>query len=393
MSNCTSPDDESLLNCTSEFHLPATDTQDPQNNIDTGLVSMETYLAVDGVLEKAVYPLLITALALNAISSMVFSHSSMQGPTSTYLLAYSVNQLLYISLSLGHTILGTVYGDQAVEKVLYLAFSLYVSNFVTGSLRRIMYQLNVFVCLARFVLVTVRFKYRNCRLLKTPSLWIGAAFAITFAFHLQVVFKYEISKIIKPNNQTTYSFGLSEMYMKHRTGFLVLSLFNKITFVYVLVLLCLVLNMCVLYALKRHGRKRRTITTCLRNSGSHRRERQTTLAVFWSTLAFVVLSLPTVTDSLASTLLPSHYGFHSKQRYLYLLMQKIGNTSALFSLTAHFLFHACFSSNFRSTLRVVVCRCFRRGKIKTRPIEMEGLYNQFPRENVNSVAMEIIYRS
>lgn len=82
-----------------------------------------------------------------------------------------------------------------------------------------------------------------------------------------------------------------------------------------------------------------------------RRELQLTITILVSTILFVLLNLPTVSNSIAYNAYPVTYGPFSVQKYLFYFLQDFGGVCFLLTFSTDFFTYVALSSAYRSCLR------------------------------------------
>ncbi|XP_071114860.1 allatostatin-A receptor-like [Haliotis cracherodii] len=313
--------------------------------ISLGSLSKANYIIAEEICRYIYYPLLASAVLLNTFNIMVYTAPAMRSPTSTYLIALATDELLFACLSTLRSALKSVYGVDAVKKQLYLTFAMYVSNFVLASLRVLMYCLTVLVSLERFLAVAFPLKSRSFRLIKSPLIFIVAMSAICFLCHLPGAFKYNV--VPKPNS-TDYTIKPSVMFINNRDLLLGIGAANKILFTYIVLACGLIMNLCVLLALRKHSRNRQKMNTTVDAEKAAKRERQTTITILTSTFLFTVLALPLATDSMVQAFVVD-YNVFKKEHYVNMLMKEVNGLLIMFSLSTDFVFYIALSRAYRRT--------------------------------------------
>ncbi|XP_046584364.1 uncharacterized protein LOC124291421 [Haliotis rubra] len=317
----------------------------PVSIITQGHLSKAQYELGGDVCRYLVFPLFFSAGLLNTFNLLVYTDPAMRSPTSTYLIALATDELLFALLSSARHILRQIYGTDAVKKQAYLYFAMYGSNFCLATLRVLMYCLTVLVSTERFLAVAFPLKCRNFRLIKSPIIFIISVTIVCFSCHLPGAFKYDI--VPKPNS-TDYTITPSAMYINNRDFLLGLGMANKVLYTYIVLVCGLIMNLCVLLALRMHSKNRAKMNTTVDAEKTAKRERQTTITILTSTFLFTVLAIPLATDSVVQTFV-ADYNIYRKEHYVNMLMKEVNGLLIMFSLSTDFVFYIALSKAYRRT--------------------------------------------
>ncbi|XP_071114859.1 lysophosphatidic acid receptor 6-like [Haliotis cracherodii] len=313
--------------------------------ISQGILSKEQYQRGAKVCLYLFYPLFTSAVLLNTFNLMVYTDPAMRSPTSTYLIALATDELLFAVLSTVRHILRQVYGIDAVKKQVYLYFAMFGSSFFLASLRVLMYCMTVLVSMERFLAVAFPLKSRNFRLIKSPIIFIISVTIICLSCHLPGSFKYDV--VPKPNS-TDYTIKPSAMYINNRELFAGLTMTNTILYTYIVLACGLIMNLCVLLALRMHSRNRQKMNTTVDAEKAEKRERQTTITILTSTFLFTFLALPLATDTMVVAFV-ADYQVNQREHYVNMLMKEVNNVLIMFSLSTDFVFYIALSRAYRRT--------------------------------------------
>ncbi|XP_046584367.1 uncharacterized protein LOC124291423 [Haliotis rubra] len=313
--------------------------------ISMGSLSKANYVKGEKICRYIYYPLLTSAILFNTFNLMVYTDPAMRSPTSTYLIALATDELLFALVSFSRHILRQIYGTDAVKKQAYLYFALFGSNFFLATLRVLMYCLTVLVSTERFLAVGFPLKSRNFRLIKSPIIFIISVTIICFSCHLPGAFKYDI---VPKLNSTDYTITPSAMYINNRDLLIGLGMANKVLFTYIVLVCGLIMNLCVLLALRMHSKNRAKMNTTVDAEKTAKRERQTTITILTSTFLFTVLAIPLATDSVVQTFV-TDYNIYRKEHYVNMLMKDVNGLLIMFSLSTDFVFYIALSKAYRRT--------------------------------------------
>ncbi|XP_067674811.1 rhodopsin, GQ-coupled-like [Haliotis asinina] len=317
----------------------------PVSIISQGQLSKEQYELGGNISRYLLFPLFFSAVLLNTFNLLVYTDPSMRSPTNTYLIALAADELLFAVLSSARHILRQVYGTDAVKRQDYLYFALFGSNFCLASLRVLMYCFTVLVSTERFLAVAFPLKSRNFRLIKSPIIFIISVTIICFSCHLPGSFKYNV--VPKPNT-TDYTLAPSAIFINNRDFLLGLGMANKVLYTYLVLVCGLVMNLCVLLALRKHSKNRAKMNTTVDAEKTAKRERQTTITILTSTFLFTVLAIPLATDSVVQAFV-ADYNIYRKEHYVNMLMKDVNGLLIMFSLSTDFVFYITLSKAYRRT--------------------------------------------
>ncbi|XP_067674809.1 lysophosphatidic acid receptor 6-like [Haliotis asinina] len=310
-----------------------------------GKLSKEQYEVGAKVCLYLFYPLFISAVLLNTFNLLVYTDPAMRSPTSTYLIAIAAKELLFALFNSVRHILRQVHGTEALKRQDYLYFAMYGSNLFSATLRVLMYCLSVLVSTERFLAVAFPLKSRNFRLIKSPIIFITSVTIICFSCHLPGSLKFDI--VLKPNS-TDYTLALSAIYINNKDFIDGLSIANSVLFTYIVLVCGLIMNLCVLLALRKHSKNRAKMNTTVDAEKTAKRERQTTITILTSTFLFTVLAIPLTTDALVQRFVPE-YTLYRKEHYVNMLMKDVNGLLIMFSLSTDFVFYITLSKAYRRT--------------------------------------------
>ncbi|KAL8557930.1 hypothetical protein ACOMHN_066232 [Nucella lapillus] len=312
---------------------------------------------------------------------MVMSRRSMRSPTTTFLLALSVLQLCYITLSLLPA-LYRIFNPLDVTDAFYIINGIYVANYFMTSLRRCMYCLQCFVSTERLLAVWFPLKAKQFLLVRRPWLFIFLTPVVVFLVNIHVPLKLEMwKKTTDVKNETIYTFRYSDHYRRHPEVFKELNIVTKSVFVYLTLCVMMATNLAMICVLIRSRNVRRQMNTTVDTQAAHKRESQMTMTILVSTLIFVVLCLPTVTNSLAYNAVPESYGpFSPRYRHIFLFVQKLGTVCFILAFSTDVFTYVGLSSAYRNTL-------LRMLKIKTRPEDSYSTRTESATEEITSSSL------
>ncbi|XP_070199800.1 FMRFamide peptide receptor frpr-18-like isoform X2 [Littorina saxatilis] len=308
----------------------------------------------------------------------------MRSPTTSFLLAVSILQLVYILLHMPENFFNYFHAQSSSTRF-YLLYSIYVSNYCLPCARRCMYVLQLFVSVERLLAVLVPLRARQFLLVRRPRVFILATPLLVFLAHIHVCLKLEVyhATTTGQGNKTTYSYRFTAAYERYPRLFDIVSIVLKSLFVYLSLLLLLVVNVTVLVVLRRYTGRRGQLTTNMDTNVARRREKQMTLTILVSTLIFIALCLPTASNSLVFNVIPGSYGpLIPKHRYLFFFIQKFGSLCFLLAFSTDFFTYIALSSMYQNTLRGMLGR-------RKEP-EMVTYTRRFPRKEEITTSFHVI---
>ncbi|KAL8593118.1 hypothetical protein ACOMHN_018044 [Nucella lapillus] len=313
------------------------------------LMSADVYWRAFPVMDQVLYVLEAIGLVLNVINIVVMTRPSMRSPTSTFLVALCVLQLVYIFISLIPAI-HRIFKPLEFTDAFYLINSIYIINYGLSCLRRSMYCFQIFISAERLLAVWLPLKAKQFLLVRRPWLFILTTPVIMFFAHIYYPLRLEVFETKNSNNQTIHSFRYTDHYRQHSELFNALGIVTKALFVYLALLVLIVLNLAMIAVIRRSSSLRTKMSTNVDVDAAQKRENQMTLTIVVSTVIFVVLCLPTVTSSLAANAAPHSYGPFTLQRYLFLFMNKFGGLLFVLAFSTDFFTYVSLSTAYRDTL-------------------------------------------
>ncbi|ESO99434.1 hypothetical protein LOTGIDRAFT_158519 [Lottia gigantea] len=326
--------------------------------INTGLISKTTYDKLERTVRYMTYVTQIIAVVLVCFNIIVFSRHTMRSPTSSYLIAVNISQIFTIVSGSFLTIAGFIFGDKAFFSYNYLFIGLYISNYFTVATRRCTFVLTCLVAAERFLAVAFPLKSKHFKLVRKPILFIVTIAVLSFIFHIFSVLKYDIIPFqVGISNETFWKFQFTKRFLENKANMESWSIASKIIFVYIQLIGCLILNIGIVIALKRHRMNRLRLNSS-EDVSKVAQEKQTTVTILVSTFVFVLLALPVNTSSVVANLNRINYGINTKNHYLFYFLMHIGGWFELLSDCTNFMFYIALSSRFRKTFAQVICRCF-----------------------------------
>ncbi|XP_046561094.1 sex peptide receptor-related protein 2-like [Haliotis rubra] len=315
--------------------------------------TFKTFLTVTGYIQV---PLTIIALATNFCNVVVFCQKRMKSPTSTILLALCISEVLFLTTDIIASIMDLIYGDKALSKRIYLYYGLYVSNYASVALRRVGFCYTCLVSAERFIAVTFPLHAKSMRLVKNPGVVCALIMVVGLLAHIFSPLKYIVISYQAANNTTAYRFEHTSMYVKDKLHFENASIASKFIFVYFMLLGCLFFNLLIVISLRRHSKGRQSIKTSQNSEQAQKREMQTTITIMASTVVYVILALPTNTNSIINNF-SDDYGIFAREHFLFFLVGRVGNVCELVSNFTNFFFYIVLSATFRETFLQVFIPC------------------------------------
>ncbi|XP_071083721.1 sex peptide receptor-related protein 2-like [Haliotis cracherodii] len=324
--------------------------------IHSGSVTEATYksfLTVTGYIQ---FPLTVIALATNICNVVVFCQKRMRSPTSTILLALCISEVLFLTTVIIANIMDLAYGDKAMTRRIYLIYGLYVSNYASVALRRAGFCYTCLVSAERFIAVTFPLQAKSMRLVKNPGVVCALIMAAGFAAHIFSPMKYIVTSYMAADNTTVYRFQHTSMYLNDKAQFENSSKASKFIFVYFMLFACLVFNLLIVISLRRHTKRRQSMETSEKSGDAQKREMQTTTTIMASTVVYVILALPTNTNSIINNF-NDDYRIFAREHFLFFLVGRVGNVCELLSNFTNFIFYIILSAAFRETILQMFIPC------------------------------------
>nr|KAG5687261.1 hypothetical protein BaRGS_016436 [Batillaria attramentaria] len=283
----------------------------------------------------------------------------MRSPTSVYLMALSVTEILYVTVEVIPLIYDAITPLTRTSHF-YFTYGLFVSNFVFASLGRFTYCLTALVCMERFFGLAFPMRAVTTRLVRFPKAIVLVSLLVLLASHVNIFLKYEVYLLeVRDNGEEIYSFRFTEFYTANADLMDTWSLINKVLFAYVMLFLSVLANILLVFALRRHHRSRLEMTTNDNQTRRKRQDRMRTLTILVSSGVFTILSLPSNIHSMAALL--ASYGFNSPVRHTFLFFQLLASVLFELAFCSDFCVYVIFSATYRATLRETFAHAFRCG--------------------------------
>ena len=348
---------------------------------------------------------LVLSLPVTVCNVLVFSRRRMRSATSVYILGLSAAQIFFLSAHVGLILWSGLHGDPESSRFFCL-FELYAVGFGSVVARRGSYVILCFVSTERLCAILRPLHVKNFVLSKFSVPVMAATFAVTAVLHLYVPAKLVVtmrgggvregegegkvgvvgvgeleegegggSRSVSVSGSVSGSGSVSlsgtsscqpvetDLYLRHRDvndGF---SLVAKILMTYAALLLQILLNVLTVWALRRHNAASKLVHHPSVNEDEVRRrrqqERQLTVTILVTTVAYVALSLPACLNGLLNMLVPG-YTRRGGGRYsnLAAVVHDACLDLQILSCSVDFVCFFALSSNYRKTFFRVFSACF-----------------------------------
>ena len=322
--------------------------------IDTGSMSKETFQSFEIVVRYLQFFLIGLGIVANICNIAVFSQQNMTSATSTILIFLSSSELGFVVCELIVSSAATSMGSDAYTSELYWTLIRWVRVYMTTVFQKNAFSYNLFVALERCIAVSFPLKAKQILRRKNPVIFCTGLFLVILIFHIFNPLKMEVVSI-KTGHDYIHVIRNSHFFTEYPEIFESFTLTAKILFVYVPLFGCLVMNILMVIALKRHSRNRKSLQV---NQGHQqqqktRHEVQTTVTILVSSFLFAIFSLPITTVSIVQSVNPD-YGSQKKEHYLYTFMMYFSGFLALLSLSFDFIVYMILSTAFRQTFLDIV---------------------------------------
>ncbi|KAK6177461.1 hypothetical protein SNE40_015556 [Patella caerulea] len=309
-----------------------------------GYISRSTYELLLKILSYCNRVCFVIAMILSLLSLIIFCDNNMRSPTSMYLVAFNLVELLNVLMGVMFEISESLNGIKV-----FVYCSLYLNTFVVVALTRISYWLNCVISAERFVAIAFPFKAKFCKVVKHPLIFIVAVVSISLLFHSFTLFKFHLIADVSTANHTSWKYELTDIFHGYRHVFVWMSLASKVLFVLLPLVGSLLMNIGTVAALLKHRRLQRRLNILNRPI----KERYNTKCILVSTFVFVVLVSPVNINAVAANVIPE-YGFGTQYDDLFQLIMKIGILCSILSGCTNFISYLTISTQFRN---VFLCLC------------------------------------
>ena len=347
-SNDTSGDTGLNISCNDLTSTTATTTVSRVSLIDTGSMSKETFKSFERVARYFQYIFVCLGIVTNVCNIVIFTQRRMRNATSTILTFLSGSELGFALSELVVSSSAVYFGRKRYISRIYWTLFRWVRVYMTAVFQRNSFCVNFSVAVERFIAVSFPLKANRILRRKNPVVFCGVLFFVLLVIHIFNPLKLDVVAV-DTGHMVIHVLQYSQRTKDQPDVFKSLSLVTKIMFVYIPLFGCLVTNILMVIALKRHSKKR----LMLQNSqeGQHhqdRREVQTTVTILMSSFIFVLFSLPVTTTTIIQNIYPE-YRTQRREHYLYIFITYVNGLLSLFSLSVDFMVYMIMSRAFRLT--------------------------------------------
>lgn len=247
-------------------------------SFQNALINPDIFNKTSDIIEKCVISLQATGLVLNFINIIIFSRLSKQSSPTTYLMALSITEIIYILIDL----IEPIYNLFAILKptsYFYLFYGLIMNNYMMSCLGRYMYCLICFISLERLLAITFPLHAKQFKIAQNPFLFIITTFILQIVCHIHVCLKYEFYEIQSSGQsmaaiqvqgindttlQTEWTFRKSKIYISNYKLIEDWGVVVNSVFVYAVLGLAIVMNILLIISLRHHTHhSRKTMTSSI----------------------------------------------------------------------------------------------------------------------------------
>ncbi|KAL8558397.1 hypothetical protein ACOMHN_019805 [Nucella lapillus] len=262
-------------------------------------------------------PIAMVLLTLSALAFLKDRHFV----SNCYLAAVCLFETWYILMLFSHYLVRQwpkVYSSRTFTQV-----SVWTVSYSALAARRCVYLLNGLVSLQRFLAIAFPLKFRRFRLLQKPSIPLVAIFLFTFLLNLHRPLQFSAVPF-KDGKSKGWTIGYSDLFREQRQVFLAFADLSRYLVLYIPMLVALVSNCLMLFALSRHNKDLSKMNDASsqkeQDTNKNKAERQMTVTILVSTFLMVLFNTPTNINE-AVSMYSQHYGVVKRDHYLYIVVR------------------------------------------------------------------------
>ncbi|KAL8613899.1 hypothetical protein ACOMHN_032889 [Nucella lapillus] len=294
------------------------------------------------------YVFLAISLPVTLCNVIVFLQKSMHGATSVYILGLSFAQIVFLSAHVGLSLWsGLVVETRSSSS--FCLFQVFAITFGSMIARRGSYVILCFVSMERLYAILRPLHVKQCVLSRCSVAVMLATYVVTTALHLYVPARLTV--VMAPDDAVHTPLcqsRVTELYLRHKVVNDSFSLAIKILMTYMALILQIVLNLLTIFALRRHNRASEHVKPLAKEEARSQREHQLTVTILCTTIAYVVLSLPSCLNGLLNIVVPE-YNDKGQYKNLAIVIYNVCLDLQILSCSVDFFCFFALSSNYRRT--------------------------------------------
>ena len=302
------------------------------------------------------YVFLAISLPVTVCNVIVFVQKRMRSATSVYILGLSFAQIFFLLSHIG-LILWSGLDSEPRSSYFFCLYKLYAISFGSVIARRGSYVILCFVSTERLCAILRPLHVKSFVLSKYSVTVMLSTFVVTTIFHFYVPAKLVVTMEEEETLGTARCRAqVTDLYLRHKDVNDTFSLAVKIMMTYVALILQIVLNFLTIWALRRHNMASKSVQSSANDEARRQRERQLTITILVTTIAYVFLSLPACLNGLLNIVVPE-YNEQSRYANFANIMYNLCLDLQILSCSVDFVCFFALSSNYRKTF-FQVFSCF-----------------------------------
>nr|KAG5705316.1 hypothetical protein BaRGS_010767 [Batillaria attramentaria] len=322
------------------------------------LLTAEQFSLALLVMEKLRYVILPLALLVTFVNVTVFADRAMRGATSTYILALSLAQILYLVIEVLYQILQKEM-QNPFNSAFFIGYMIYVKTYLAMLvLRRTAYVVACLVSTERLYAILRPLHVKTFCLVRYPKSFLAGAYLLGLVYHLY----YPVRLKVVYRGEGVYGVQWTEGYLKNRALVDSVGVSTKIVMTFLPLSVQIVLNVLTITGLRRHTAIRKSMTSAGSSNlpagdaaviksreAEMKRERQMTVTILVVTICYVVLAMPIYVHSLLISLAVPGYNnlFGAKYSRLFSVVQVVSHNCTYLSCFTDFFGFVLLSSAYR----------------------------------------------
>ena len=339
--------------------LKPTRTPSRTSIIDMGSLPRQVYEDFKHIYKYLQFVAVSFAIITNSCNIIVFTQSRMRSATFKILYFLSFAELVVAVVEMTVNSYATFLQDNTYVSELYWQFFKWGRLYLTSIFEKSSICFNLIVATQRFIAVRFPLKAHHILGRTSPLVICSSVIVIMFLSHIYSPLKVTVVAFSR-GNSTFYMFGHSELFHQNQEVFEGIGLAVKITFTYIPLFGCLVMNLMMVFALRQHRIQRKGMN--LRKDIeliTEKREIRTSTTILISSFVFVLFALPVTVSSIVRTTNPD-YGFFKQEHYLYAFVVSFSGMLSMVGLSMDFFVYMIFNQEFRQTFIWLLRRGYRK---------------------------------
>ncbi|XP_076460209.1 uncharacterized protein LOC143293170 [Babylonia areolata] len=257
----------------------------------------------------------LLAVVLMVPSAVAFLQDPDLSAPSVYLAAICVAETWYMAVFFSHNLCKL--SRKCFTSKGYVQVSIWTMSYSGMAARRCAHMFSGLLCLQRCIAIAFPLKARRYRTVK--GLPLVSAVLLSVTLHLYRPLRLTPVKI-SDDKQERWTQGFSTLFLRYRSVFESVEQVTVFLTMYVPMLVCLISNCLMLFALRRQKKMNNVDSRRTNASSRSQAERQITRVILGSTFLMLMLNTPVNINEVVATHLP-HYGILRREHFLYKVLR------------------------------------------------------------------------